>query len=140
VAIGLIEIVDTDGEARWATISSASVFGEIPDEAIARALRDTLGPDVRSEFSAPLHVKPIGRRLIGRVEPPERYPRDGESPAWAVEIDGRVTPQGEVQRFMWFLVTALPAQEQITAATRSALADFLEAQGEPGLAARLRLF
>jgi hypothetical protein len=41
---------------------------------------------------------------------------------------------------MWFLVTALPAQEQITAATRSNVADFLEAQGEPGLAARLRLF
>jgi hypothetical protein len=41
---------------------------------------------------------------------------------------------------MWFLVTALPAQEQVTAATRSALAEFLETQGEPGLAARLRLF
>jgi hypothetical protein len=43
-------------------------------------------------------------------------------------------------RFSWFLVTALPAQRQIAVAKRPVLADFLEAQGEPGLAQRLMLF
>ena len=141
VAIGLIEIVDTDGADRWSTICGATRSGESFDEAIERSLRETLGPDVRGQFSATLHIKPIGRRPIGSGGPPGRHLVSGESVAsWAVEIEGRVAPQGQAQRFMWFLVTALPAQEQITAATRSNLADFLEAHGEPGLAARLRLF
>ena len=141
VAIGLIEIVDIDGADRWSTICGETLSGESFDEAIERSLRETLGPDVRGQFSAPLHIKPIGRDPIGSGGPPGRHLVSGESVAsWAVEIEGRVAPQGQAQRFMWFLVTALPAQEQITAATRSNVADFLEAQGEPGLAARLRLF
>jgi len=140
VAIGLIQIVDIEGEDRWSTISGATLSGESFDETIERSLRETLGPDVRSEFSAPLHIQPIGRHPIASDGPPGRHVARGESAGWAVEIGGRVAPQGQAQRFMWFLVTALPAQEQITAAARSAIADFLEAQGEPGLAARLGLF
>lgn len=140
VAIGLIAIVDIDGEDRWSTISGATSSGESFEETIERSLRETLGPDVHSQFSAPLHVKPIGWSSIGGDGSPGRQIARGESAGWAVEIAGRVAPQGQAQRFMWFLVTALPAQERITAAARSALADFLEAQGEPGLAARLGLF
>jgi hypothetical protein len=58
----------------------------------------------------------------------------------AVEIWGKIAPQGSVLRFSWFLVTALPAQDVFVGGQRELLAAFLDAQGEPGLAGRLRQF
>lgn len=60
--------------------------------------------------------------------------------ACAVEVRGRIVPEGVARRFSWFLVTALPMREEIASGQRAVIADFLEAQGEPGLAARLRQF
>ena len=42
------------------------------------------------------------------------------------------------RRFAWFLVTALPVRGEVSSEQWALLADFLAAQGEPGLAARLR--
>jgi len=141
VAIGLIEIVDSDGAERWTTISGAQRPDETFSEAIERCLTETLGPDARGQLSKPPQIRPIGRHPVGQGvaagRSSDRTESDGPS---AVEIEGRLAPQGAAQRFTWFLVTALPAQRQIATATRSVLADFLEAQGEPGLAGRLRLF
>lgn len=138
VAVGLIEIVDTDGENRWTMVGGAELPGETFDETIERCLKETLGPDARGQLSKP---RPIGRRLAGQGVPVGRPSDRSESDEpWAVEIGGRLAPQGVAHRFSWFLVTALPAQQQIVVAKRSVLADFLEAQGEPGLALRLRLF
>lgn len=58
----------------------------------------------------------------------------------AVEISGKLQPQGMVRRFSWFIVTALPAQQELAVGMRPVLAAFLKAQGEPGLAARLMQF
>jgi hypothetical protein len=141
VAIGLIEIVDADGEERWTTISGEALPGENLDEAIERSLKESLGPGVRGQLSAPSQIRPIRRRpdRHGGATRRTSVRGDGDE-TWAVEIEGRLAPQGAAHRFTWFIVTALPAQEQIRVATRPVLADFLEAQGEPGLAGRLRLF
>jgi hypothetical protein len=141
VAVGLIEIVDTDGENRWTTVGGAELPGETFDEAIERCLKETLGPDARGQLSKPRPIGPISRRLVGHGVPagPPSDRSESDEPC-AVEIGGRLAPQGVAHRFSWFLVTALPAQRQIVVAKRPVLADFLEAQGESGLAARLRLF
>ena len=141
VAVGLIEIVDTDGENRWTTVGGAELPGETFDEAIERCLKETLGPDARGQLSKPRPIGPISRRPVGQGVPagPPADRSESDEPC-AVEIGGRLAPQGVAHRFSWFLVTALPAQRQIVVAKRPVLADFLEAQGESGLAARLRLF
>jgi hypothetical protein len=132
---GLIEIVDTDGEDGWTTISGAQRPDETFPEAIERCLTETLGPDARGQLSKPPRIRPIGRHPVGQGVAAGRSSDRTESDGpWAVEIEGRLAPQGVAQRFSWFLVTALQAQRQIAAATRSVLADFLEAQGESGLA------
>ncbi len=136
VAVGLIEVVDTDGEARWTTIGGTELGGET----IERCVRETLGPDAQYQLSKPQPVEMTGIRRLGHRAAPARRDRGGINEPYAVEIWGKLEPQGRARRFMWFLVTALPARPDIAGGTRAVLADFLEAQGEPGLAARLRQF
>ncbi len=66
VAVGLIEVVDTDGEERWTMIHAAELAGQTIDEAIERSLRATLGADARGQLSKPRSVGIAGTRLVGR--------------------------------------------------------------------------
>ena len=141
VAVGLIEVADTDGEQRWTTIHRAELAGETIDEAIERSLSEALGPDAHGQRSKPRSMGTMGSRLAGRGDGAGRGGdrREIDDPC-AVEIWGKLQPQGVARRFTWFIVTALPAQREIASGMRPVLASFLEAQGEPGLAARLRQF
>ncbi len=141
VAVGLVEVVAVDGRERWALIGSREQPGQTIDEVIDRGLRDSLGPDIDGQPSTPLRPNsdwagpsPRSRR--------SRHPLaeiDVSGPV-AVEISGKIATQGSVRRFSWFLVTALPAQDTFADGQRELLAAFLDAQGEPGLAGRLRQF
>jgi hypothetical protein len=142
VAVGLIKVVDADGDDRWTTIGGTELVGETIDEAMERCIRETLGPDAHCQRSKPRLVaitgiiRPMGQRpAAGR-----RTDRAGINEPCAVEVWGNLVPQGLAPRFAWFLVTALPARHDFATGMRARLADFLEAQGEPGLAARLRQF
>ena len=141
VAVGLIEFVDSDGERRWTTIHGAEIAGETIELAIERSLRETLGADVHGQLSKPRSMGITATRLFGHDDGgrPASDRSETDDPC-AVEIWGNLQPKGVARRFSWFIVTALPAQREIASGKRPVLADFLEAQGEPGLAARLRQF
>lgn len=62
VAVGLIEVVDTDGEERWTTIGGPDMAAESIDEAIERCLRETLGSDAHGQLSRPPPVGPTESR------------------------------------------------------------------------------
>ena len=141
VAVGLIEVVDTDGDHRWTTIGGTELAGETIDEAMERCIRETLGPDAHYQLSKPRPVEITGIRQLGqRHAAGRRTDRAEINEPCAVEVWGKLEPQGVAPRFAWFLVTALPARRDIATGKRAVLADFLEAQGEPALAARLRRF
>ena len=138
VAIGLIEVMDFDGMQRWTTISTAALPDESADDAIERGLWETLGPNAHGHRSK---GRPVwSSRRDGRLARAEATSQLGVVRPTAVEIFGRFEPGGGALRFSWFLITALPAHEDIQAAQRPVLADFLAEQGEPGLAGRLRGF
>jgi Domain of unknown function (DUF4916) len=140
VAVGLIEVRDLTGVDRWSLISGSQLPNETLPTVIERCLTETLGPDVRGQYSES-GIEGAGREL--RRADPRRLLHSqgpGEETPTAVEITGRLAPHGVAMRFTWFLVTALPAQDAIRPEHRALLAAFLEAQGEPGLAGRLTQF
>jgi len=141
VAVGLIGTAGTDGEMRWTTIGGAVARGEAIEQAISRCVAEALGSAARAQDSRQTPVALAGlRRPAGRDDQPlESHQRDVEVPL-AVEVRGRMEPQGTDSRFAWFLITALPARGEVSAAQWALLADFLDAQGEQGLAARMRQF
>jgi Domain of unknown function (DUF4916) len=141
VGVGLIEVADADGRPRWTLIEGVDLPGESIDEAVERSVQASLGPEAHG------HVAKVQPRWITDPGPGVdgtrtrgHAPRSSDEESCAAEISGSLQPQGPVQRFGWFLVTALPAQQEIAAGARSVLADFLDAEGEFGLAARLRQF
>jgi Domain of unknown function (DUF4916) len=141
VAVGLIEAADAHGEARWTTISAIVLPGDTIEQAIERCVKETLGSDAHGQFSKRRPVGIIGTRVFGQREDPRLRPNPGEiNEPCAVEIWGKLEPHGVARRFAWFLVTALPARGGMASEQWALLADFLEGQGEPGLAARMRQF
>lgn len=141
VAVGLIEVEDTDGAERWTTIGGAELAGESIDETIERWVRETLGWDAHGQRSRPRLVGITGTRPGGQGDAAGlRTDRTEIEQPCAIEIWGTLVPHGVARRFTWFLVTALPARREMASGKRAVLADFLEAEGEPGLAARLRRF
>ena len=141
VAVGLIRTAGVDRDERWTTIGGAVLPGETIERAIARCVGETLGPEARAQLSAPPQVGPAGKPGHTRRDdaPLPTDQREIEAPL-AVEIQGRLVPHGAARRFAWFLVTALPVRGEVSSAQWALLADFLEAQGEPGLADRMRQF
>jgi hypothetical protein len=141
VAVGLIRAAGVDGEERWTTIGGAVLPGETIERAIARCVGETLGTEARAQLSPPPPLGPAGKPLHTRRDdsPLQTDQREIEAPL-AVEIQGRLVPHEAARRFAWFLVTALPVRGEVSAAQWALLADFLEAQGEPGLADRMRQF
>ncbi len=140
VGVGLVEVADPDGRPRWTLIDGLEVPGESIDESVERSIRASLGAEAHgylAKLQPPWITDPRPRVDGTRVR--GRPPRSRGEEAIAVELSGSFQPQGAVHRFSWFLVTALPAREEIAAGVRLVLADFLEAEGEFGLAARLRL-
>jgi ADP-ribose pyrophosphatase YjhB (NUDIX family) len=140
VAVGLIEVSDATGVGRWSLISGSQLPGETLPTVIERCLAENLGSDVRGQ-SSQSWIEAAGR-ASRRAGPRSSLhsQASGEQTPTAVEITGRLEPHGVAMRFTWFLVTALPAQAAIRFEHRALLAAFLEAQGEPGLAGRLRQF
>jgi hypothetical protein len=140
VAVGLIAVSDAAGVDRWSLISGSPLAGETLPAVIERCLIETLGPDVQGQQSEPW-IEAAGRGSR-RAGPQVLLDSDatGDQTPTAVEIKGRLEPHGVATRFTWFLVTALPAQGSIRSEHRGLLAAFLEAQGETGLAGRLRQF
>lgn len=139
VGVGLVEVADQDGRPRWTVIDVAAMPGETIDQAVERSIQASLGSQAHghgAKLQPPWITDPSrgadGSRILGHA------PRPTGQEAIAVEISGSLQPQSPVQRFSWFLVTALPAHAEIAAGARSLLADFLDAEGEFGLAARLR--
>jgi len=141
VAVGLIRTAGVDRDERWTTIGGAVLPGETIERAIARCVGETLGAEARAQLSPPPQVGPVGKPPHARRDdaPLQTDQREIEAPL-AVEIQGRLVPQGAARRFAWFLVTALPVRGEVSSAQWALLADFLVAQGEPGLAARMRQF
>lgn len=141
VAVGLVEVVDVDGHERWSLIAGQELPSETVDEVIDPSLHDSLGPDVHGQRSVPRRPNPDWAGPSRRSRRSEHTPAEiNVSGPLAVEIRGKIAPQGSVHRFSWFLVTALPAQDAFVRGQRELLAAFLDAQGEPGLAGRLRQF
>ena len=140
VGVGLVEVADSDGQPRWTLIDGHDVPGESIDESVERSIQASLGADAHGQLAKlqpPWITNPRPRVDGTRVR--GRAPRSRDEDAIAVELSGSFQPQGPVHRFSWFLVTALPPRDEIAAGVRAVLADFLEAEGEFGLAARLRL-
>ena len=139
VAVGLISTAGVDGEQRWTTIRGTVLPGETIERAIARCVGETLGSEARAQLSPPPQVGWAGKLPHARRDDaPLRT--DRRDIAAAVEIQGRLMPQGAARRFAWFLVTALPVRGEVSSGQWALLADFLEAHGERGLAARMRQF
>ena len=113
--------------------------GETIEQAIDRCLGETLGSEVRAQRSPAPRKGTTGRHTAAWWEdaPPPIEP-GGRASTHAVEVRGRFVPQGMVHRLAWFLVTALPPRGEVSSAQWALLADFLEAQGEPAVAARMR--
>ena len=141
VAVGLIRAADVEGAERWTTIGGTVRPDETIEQAIGRCVADTLGSEARAQLSPPPHVGMAGERLFDRRNeaPPSTDQREIEAP-YAVDVRGRLVPQGLARRFAWFLITALPVRGEVSSEQWALLADFLDAQGEPGLAARMRQF
>ncbi len=139
VAVGLVEVAGSDGRPRWTLIGGPDLPDESTDQAVERCVRAALGDQANGRPAAlqPAWITDPGPGVDGlRVR--DHSPRSGGEEACAAEISGHLQPQSPVQRFSWFLVTALPAQPEFEPDARAALADFLDAQGELGLATRLR--
>ena len=141
VAVGLLRATDPDGEERWRTVGGRVHPGETIEQAIDRCLGETLGSEVRAQRSPPSRIGPAGPPLSAWREdaPPPTEPGESAS-THAVEMRGRLVPQGMAHRLAWFLVTALPPRGEVSSAQWALLAGFLDAQGEPALAARMRRF
>ena len=131
VAVGLLRATDPGGAERWTTVGGRAHPGETIEQTIHRCLGETLGSEVRAQRSPAPRLGAPGRAdAAPSVEPGER------APTYAVEMRGRLVPQGTALRLAWFLVTALPPRGEVSSAQWTLLADFLEAQGEPAVAAR----
>ena len=141
VAVGLVRTVGVDGEESWTTIGGDVLPEETIEEAIARRVAETLGPAARARLVRLPQVGMAGQPDLARFDDASLHTdqRDSEA-AYAVEIHGRLVPQPPALRFAWFLVTAMPIREEVSVAQWALLADFLEAWGEPRLAARMRQF
>jgi len=141
VAVGLVRTVGVDGEESWTTIGGDVLPGQAIEEAIARCVAETLGPAARAHLVLLPQVGMGGQPDLARFDDAALHTdeRDSEA-AYAVEIQGRLVPQPPALRFAWFLVTAMPIREEVSVAQWALLADFLEAWGEPRLAARMRQF
>jgi hypothetical protein len=138
----MIELSTPEQSTSWNLISTTPQPGELIDDTIARALAETLGPNIAAHRldRVPGDVpsdRSKHRRLANRDE--SFTPGRSGAPI-GVELSGAVEPRGGVLKFTWYLVTVLPPQATIRPEHRSLLADFLDAHGEPGLAARLRQF
>ena len=139
VGVGLIEIADPDRRAHWTVIDVAALPGETMDQAIERGIHASLGAQAYGHLAKlqPAWITDPRPRVDG-TQVHRHARRSTGDEAIAVELSGTLQPQSPVHRFSWFLVTALPAHEEIAIGARSVLADFLDAEGEFGLAARLR--
>ena len=141
VAVGLIEAPDAQGNLRWSAIGATALPGETVEQVIDRCIKEALGPDAAEQVSTPRPTPTSGGRLPGRRDGARPRPATGEiDEPCAVEVRGKLEPQGASRRFAWFLVTALPAREAMASGQWAILADLLEEQGERGLAERMRLF
>ena len=141
VAVGLVRTVGPGGEARWTTIGGAVLPGEAIEQSIARCVAETLGAAARARLLLLPQVGTPRKPDLARSEDAAPHIDQGDSEAaYAVEIQGHLVPQLPARRFAWFLVTAMPIREEVSVAQWALLANFLEAWGEPGLAARMRQF
>jgi hypothetical protein len=140
-AVGLIAVLDADREERWATITGTAAPGESIEDAIERSVRVVLGPAADARL---WEHKPVGRtqsrQFMGGIGAPARREHEGMDVAYPVDLSGGLVPQGDARQFSWFLVSVLPPGRQLAAGTHAVLARFLEAEGEPGAAARLKRF
>ncbi len=141
VAVGLVRTVGLDGEESWTTVGGDVLPDETIEEAIARCVAETLGAAARAHLMLLPQVGMAGQPDLARSDDAalQTGQRDSEA-AYAVEIQGRLVPRPPARRFAWFLVTAMPIREEVSVAQWALLADFLEAWGEPRLAARMRQF
>ena len=139
VAVGLLRATDSDGAERWTTVGGRMYPGETIERAIEGCLGETLGSEVRAQRSpAPRKGTPGRPGSAWRADGPPSVEPGERAPTYAVELRGRLVPQGTARRLAWFLVTALPPRGEVSSAQWALLADFLEAQGEPAVAARMR--
>ncbi len=139
VAVGLLRATDPDGAERWTTVGGRLHPGATIEQAIEGCLGETLGSEVRAQRSPAPRLGTPGRPVSAwRADAPPSAEPGERAPAYAVELRGRLVPQGTARRLAWFLVTALPPRGEVSSAQWTLLADFLEAQGEPAVAARMR--
>ena len=139
VAVGLLRAADPDGAERWTTIGGRLHPGATVEQAIEGCLGETLGSEVRAQRSPAPRLGTPGRPVSAwRADVPPPIEPGERAPTYAVELRGRLVPQGTARRLAWFLVTALPPRGEVSSAQWALLADFLEAQGEPAVAARMR--
>ncbi len=139
VAVGLLRATDPDGAERWTTVGGRVHPGATLEQAIEGCLGETLGSEVRAQRSPAPRLGTPGRPVSAwRADAPPSVEPGERARTYAVELRGRLVPQGTARRFAWFLVTALPPRGEVSSAQWALLADFLEAQGEPAVAARMR--
>ena len=139
VGVGLIEVADVEGRPHWTLIAVLEGAGEAIDKAVEESVQASFGSAAHGHIAKlqPAWITDPRPRVDGTQVHRHALRSTGEE-AIAVELSGTLQPQSPVHRFSWFLVTALPAHEEIAIGARSVLAEFLDAEGEFGLAARLR--
>jgi hypothetical protein len=141
VAVGLLRATDPDGAERWTTIGGRVHPGATIEQAIDRCLGETLGSEVRARRSpAPRRGTTRPPTAARRADVPPPIEPGERAATYPVELRGRLVPQGTAHRLAWFLVTALPPRGEVSSAQWALLAGFLDAQGEPAVAARMRRF
>lgn len=134
VAVGLLRVAVPAGGGHWRTLQGNVRQGETSLESAERCVRETLGPEVR------LH-RVVTSILAG--SPAQATPGDADrakTRLYAVELRGRPQATRAGPDFVWFLVSALPRRADVSVGEWRTLAALLDALGERGAAARLRLF
>ena len=109
-SIGLIRRETADEGIKWCVIGGRLLYGESFWSGVLRQIRETLGGEVRilSEIKdqQPLFVA----QYFPDGNPPFlRDPRQHTvGLTYALELNGKVIPQGEALEFKWFHMTDLP--------------------------------
>lgn len=138
VEIGLITRRSTDGKRdALAMVGGRVLHGELLQEAIARHVHCTLGPDISWAAVALDHPDAVAEYA---PRPRDRQRSDPRQHAialtWRLELHGEPRPCGEARAFDWFQASAMPSADRFIPGHGGTVRQLLAeaAPGAPGYA------
>jgi len=140
-SIGLIRrttAIPSDGE-RWMTIGGRLRRGERIAAAIAREVREALGPGARVALPASPTPTAVAEYAPGiRDDGPYDPRQHAVGLTYACPVEGELRPGGEAAAFRWFDPRELPTRGEYGFGQWSAVADVLDRLGLADAASRVR--